>query len=229
VSDIRRPMHDGQKPRRLQESPTNLLSPHSSHRTRRKPWARIPQRRYASISSTMNLGSGAPSLPASRSARNGRQWFCRRDREASLRDGVERSSRPHSDGRRLESRRLPMLRGTLRFIGARFPLFLPSEFRTTDGDGSSCDVRRVGSESGSPSSPPASSCLAVPAPIATAGQRQSSEAPSADRRCWPKPARESTLGASECLLSRGGHAFTAAPANPGVPPCWPSDSRHHRA
>jgi hypothetical protein len=28
-----------------------------------------------------------------------------------------------------------MLRGTLRFIGARFPLFLPSEFRTIGGDG----------------------------------------------------------------------------------------------
>jgi len=45
VSCIRRVVHDGQKPRPLQDKPTSSSSPQSRQRTRAKPWARIPQAR----------------------------------------------------------------------------------------------------------------------------------------------------------------------------------------
>jgi hypothetical protein len=55
-SHIRRPRHDGQKPRPMQDNATRRLSRQPSQATRMNPWARIPHLRNASTSSTAKRG-----------------------------------------------------------------------------------------------------------------------------------------------------------------------------
>ena len=62
MSAIRRPRQLGPKPRRLHEKPTTRRCPQSLHRTRTRPWARMPQRKYASNSSRTKAGSSPPSV-----------------------------------------------------------------------------------------------------------------------------------------------------------------------
>jgi hypothetical protein len=65
VAHIRRPMHDGQKPRPLQLNATSRLSEQSSHRSRAKPRQSRPQSRYASSSFLACFGIRTAIAPSS--------------------------------------------------------------------------------------------------------------------------------------------------------------------
>jgi hypothetical protein len=62
---IRRPRHDGQKPRPLQLNATSRFSPHPSHFSRAKPRQRSPQSRYAPSSLRACLGMRTAIAPSS--------------------------------------------------------------------------------------------------------------------------------------------------------------------
>jgi len=58
VSAMRRPSHEGQKPRPLHEKAATRSRPQPSQCTRTKPWARTPQRRKARSSRATKRGTG---------------------------------------------------------------------------------------------------------------------------------------------------------------------------
>ena len=69
-SAMRRPQHDGQKPRPLQEKGTRISARQPSHRKRTKPRAKLPHARKSRSSRSTKAGTPAPSARRRVASRN---------------------------------------------------------------------------------------------------------------------------------------------------------------